>query len=318
MSGPLPHRGVVAAGHEAAADAAAAMLDAGGNAFDAVVAAGFASAVCEPGFTSLGGGGYLLARTADGRDTVHDFFVDTPGRGRPEGGAAPVFEEVSVSFAAAVQTFHCGPGSVAVPGVLAGYLHVHGRLGRLPLADVVAPAAALATDGVAVSPSQAEDLTLLAPILARTPASRDVFFPGGQLLGAGDTLRNPALGAYLAKLGRDPQDTFYRGDGARRFARQLADQGGLLTEEDLHAYRVIEREPLRLRYRDRTVLTNPPPTFGGALLGVALARLDRVAELPPRRFARAGRGAGPRDGRGRRSAHRGRPRGGGGAARRPG
>ena len=118
----------MAAGHEATADAAAAALRSGGNAFDAAVAAGFAATVCEPGLTSLAGGGFLLARTADGRDRLVDFFVTTPGLGlghRP----TPVFDEVSVSFGAADQTFHCGPGSVAVPGTLAGLLHIHETLG---------------------------------------------------------------------------------------------------------------------------------------------------------------------------------------------
>jgi gamma-glutamyltranspeptidase/glutathione hydrolase len=265
------------------------MLDAGGNAFDAVVAAGFASSVCEPGFTSLAGGGFLLAHVAPGegaggtggRDVLYDFFVDTPGLGRADGMPEPVFEEVSVRFAAAVQAFHCGPGSVAVPGVLAGYLHVHGRLGRLPLADVVAPAAALATDGVAVSPGQAIDFALLEPILARTAASRAIFFPRGELLHAGDTLRNADLGEFLRTLGRDPHATFYEGDLARRLVDQLAAGGGLLTVDDLAAYRVIEREPLRFGYRDRTLLTNPPPTFGGALLAVALRRLHGAGPLPP-------------------------------------
>ncbi|MBX3287102.1 MAG: gamma-glutamyltransferase, partial [Actinobacteria bacterium] len=196
----LPRRGIVAAGHTAAADAAAAVLDAGGNAFDAAVAAGFASSVCEPGFTSLAGGGFLLARPAGEPDVLFDFFVDTPGRGRADGAPEPVFEEVSVTFAAATQTFHCGPGSVAVPGVLAGYLHVHRRLGRLPLADVVAPAARLASDGVAVSATQAHDLALLEPILARTAASRAIFLPGGHLLAQGDVLRNPDLGRFLLRL----------------------------------------------------------------------------------------------------------------------
>jgi gamma-glutamyltranspeptidase/glutathione hydrolase len=279
----------VAAGHEAAADAAAAMLDAGGNAFDAVVAAGFASSVCEPGFTSLAGGGFLLAHVA-GRDpadlghpsdVLFDFFVDTPGRGRPADAPEPVFEEVSVVFAAAVQAFHCGPGSVAVPGNLAGYLHVHGRLGRLPLADVVAPAVALARGGVAVSATQALDLALLAPILARTPASRAIFFPAGSLLQAGDTLRNPDLGDFLQRLGADRTATFYTGDLAARLADQLDGGGGLLTIDDLAAYRVIEREPLRFTYRGRTLLTNPPPTFGGALLAIALRRLERAGPPPP-------------------------------------
>lgn len=257
------------------------MLEAGGNAFDAVVAAGVASTVCEPGLTSLAGGGYLLAHTADGTDVVYDFFVDTPGLGRPEGAPEPVFEEVSVSFVAAVQTFHCGPGSVAVPGVLAGYLHVHERLGRLPLGQVVAPAAALATDGVEVSSFQATNFALLAPILARTDASRAIFFPSGTLLTVGDILHNPDLGDYLTALGTDPTATFYEGEQARRLVDQLGRGGGLLTVEDLAAYRVVEREPLRFTYRGRTVLTNPPPTFGGVLLAVALQRLEHSGPLPP-------------------------------------
>lgn len=279
---PSRVHGQVAAGHELAAEAAAEMLRLGGNAFDAVVAAGFASAVCEPGFTSLGGGGFLLARTASGTDTVFDFFVDTPGRGLPAHRDDPVFEEVAVTFAAAVQAFHCGPGSVAVPGVLAGYLHVHRRLGRLPLAEVVAPAAGLAADGVVVTPLQAADFALLAPILARTAASRAIFYPEGHLVGTGDTIRNPDLAAFLTHLGDDPNATFYRGELARTLVDQLAAGGGLVTLEDLAAYRVIERRPLSCTYRGRTVRTNPPPTFGGALLEVALRRTERAG--PPLPF----------------------------------
>jgi len=276
----VTHRGTVAAGHAATADAAATLLEAGGNAFDAVVAAGFASAVCEPGFTSLAGGGFLLARTAAGRDSLIDFFVDTPGRGRPDGAPEPVFEEVSVRFAAADQTFHCGPGSVAVPGTLAGYLHIHRTLGSLPLADVVAPAAALAIGGVPVSATQAHDFALLAPILSRTDASRATFFPRGRLLAEGDVLHNVDLGAFLLALGEDPNATFYEGDLAQHLVDQLTAGGGLMTPEDLAAYRVIERDPLRFSYRGHTVLTNPPPTFGGALLAVALRRLDRLGPPP--------------------------------------
>jgi gamma-glutamyltranspeptidase/glutathione hydrolase len=278
MTSPTP--GLVAAGHEAAADAAARVLGAGGNAFDAIVASGFASTVCEPGFTSLGGGGFLLARSPGHDDVLVDFFVDTPGRGLGEGAPEPVFEEVVVNFAAAEQRFHCGPGSVAVPGVLAGLLHVHQRWGRLALAEVVAPAVALGRHGVAVTPNQATDFSLLAPILARTEASRAIFYPRGVLLGEGDVLRNPDLAEFLHALGRDPSGTFYAGPLAERLVAQLRAGGGLLTIEDLAAYRVIEREPLRARYRDRTLVTNPPPTFGGALLALALERYAAGAGGP--------------------------------------
>ena len=281
MAGTTTH-GIVAAGHVRAADAAASMLEQGGNAFDAIVAAGFASAVCEPGFTSLAGGGFLLARSHDVGDVLFDFFVDTPGRGLAAGAVEPVFDEVSVDFGAATQTFHCGPGSVAVPGVLAGYLHVLDRLGRLPLAAVVAPAIALADGGVEVTTTQAADFELLAPILARTDASRAIFFPGGELLRAGDTLRNPDLAGYLDALGSGAGGTFYEGPLAERLVQQLGDRGGLLTLADLASYQVLERAPLRATYRDRTVLTNPPPTFGGALLALALRRLEADGSPLPR------------------------------------
>ena len=135
-------RWAVASGHDATTAAAADVLGAGGNAIDACVAAGFAAAVAEPTLTSLGGGGFLLARTTAGEEVVFDFFVDTPGR-RTDGAAAAIsdqldFEEVIVSFTGADQGFHVGLGSVAVPGCLAGWLHAHRRLGRLPLDEVVA------------------------------------------------------------------------------------------------------------------------------------------------------------------------------------
>src|SRR4051812_42905282 len=144
----------VASGHPETTAAALSTLAAGGNAIDACVAAGFAAAVAEPTLTSLAGGGFLLARTADGEAVLFDFFVDTPGR---DGVPPPAldFAEVIVAFSGADQSFQVGAASVAVPGCLAGWLHAHRRLGRLALADVVAPARRLAAEGVVVNDQQA-------------------------------------------------------------------------------------------------------------------------------------------------------------------
>ncbi|MCU1452738.1 MAG: gamma-glutamyltransferase [Acidimicrobiales bacterium] len=272
----------MAAGHQAAADAAADALLAGGNAFDGAVAAGFASAVCEPGFTSLAGGGFLLARTAAGADVVFDFFVDTPGRGLPPAERRPAFEEVTVSWGAATQAFHCGLGSVAVPGTLAGLLHVHRRLGRLPLADVVTPAVRLARHGVEVSPAQAADYRLLAPILQRTPAARAIFSPHGTLLEAGDTLANPDLADFIERLGSGRDASRDAGAAAAAaLVDQMAAGAGLVTAADLAAYEVVERAPLASTYRGRTVLSNPPPSFGGSLMALALRWLEDTGPLAP-------------------------------------
>jgi len=270
----------VAAGHPAVVDAAAAVLIAGGNAYDAVVAAGFASTVAEPGFTSLAGGGFALARTGAGEELLFDFFVDTPGRGRTEERRPPRFESVDVRFPAATQGFHCGLGSVAVPGVLAGFLHLHRRLGQLPLADVVAPAVALAADGVTVAPQQAAVIALLAPILRRTPEVEAIFSVEGRMACAGDRLRNADLARFLDRIGRDPEAGFYRGSVADQLVAAMAAGDGLVTAEDLGAYGVVEREPLAVAYRGRRVLTNPPPSFGGRLIALALRLLEDAGPLP--------------------------------------
>lgn len=267
-------KGIVASGHPEASAAAALMLRAGGNAFDAAVAAGFASAVVEPALTSLGGGGFLLAYPSAGRAVLFDFFVDTPGRGRPPVELEPHFLPVTVRFPGCDQIFNVGLGSVAVPGTLRGLLHVHARLGRLPLADLVAPAVRLAREGVPLAPSQAYFLKLLQPIMTLTGDGRSLFEPDGGYVQEGHRFANPELAGFLERLPRDGDRGLYAGALAERVARDMQEGGGLLTAQDLAAYRVVEREPLAVAYRGRRLLTNPPPSFGGSLLALSLRLLE--------------------------------------------
>jgi gamma-glutamyltranspeptidase/glutathione hydrolase len=270
----------VASGHDATTAAAAEVLEAGGNAIDACVAAGFAAAVAEPTLTSLGGGGFLLARTRDGEEVVFDFFVDTPGR-TPDGSSSPPahldFEEVVVSFTGADQGFHVGLGSVAVPGCLAGWLHAHRRLGRLPLEQVVTPARRLAEEGVEVNDQQAYLLRILEPILTRTPEAAALVAPGGRLLGMGERLVNPDLAAFLGRL---DERGFAEPGLATQIGASMSAGGGLLTELDLTTYQVIERAPLEVRWRGHRLLTNPPPAFGGELVALGLLLLEERAGWP--------------------------------------
>ncbi|MDX1649756.1 MAG: gamma-glutamyltransferase, partial [Myxococcota bacterium] len=280
--------GLVAAGHPETAEAAAFVLGEGGNAFDAVVAAGFASAVAEPMLTSLGGGGFCLARPADGEAVLFDFFVDTPGRGAPPAAREPHFVPVTVRFPSADQVFHVGLGSVAVPGVLAGLLHVHRRLGSRPLAEVVRPAATLARRGVEVTPFQSYTLGLLLPIVSLSEASGRLYAPGGRPVAPGGRLRNPELADFLEALPRDGGRRFYQGDLARRIAADMRAEGGLLTEEDLAAYAeqgVVERTPLAVDYRGHRLLGNPPPSRGASLVAYGL---EELARRDPARHARGG------------------------------
>jgi gamma-glutamyltranspeptidase/glutathione hydrolase len=267
-------KGVVASGHPRVTEAACQVLHDGGNAFDAAVAAGFASAVAEPALTSLGGGGFLLARSAEGRAVLFDFFVDTPGRGLSARELEPHFLPVTVRFPGSDQVFNTGLGSVAVPGTLRGLLHVQRRLGRLPLAEVVAPAAGLAREGLRLEARQAYFLELLQPIMTLTPAGRALFEPRGSYLSHGDRFANPELADLLEELPNGGEREFYEGRLATRIGHDMHEGRGLLTKADLAAYRVIERKPLVARYRGVPLLTNPPPSWGGSLLALSLRLLE--------------------------------------------
>jgi len=265
-----PRRGCVAAGHPVTAEAAATVLRAGGNAFDAALAALYAACVAEPVLSSLGGGGFLLARPQGGPARMFDFFVHTPRRRRPptEAHAYPIVTD----WGTAQQEFQIGIGTAAVPGVVRGIFAVHRALGRLPMADIVAPAAAAARDGVVLTPFQSYLMTLVAPIYLGTDATRALFG-----VTEGQPQHNPDLAALLEALARDGDRLFYEGDVAAAIADHCQHGGGHLTRGDLHRYTVAVREPLTVRYRDASVTTNPPPSAGGTLIAFGLALLNKFS-----------------------------------------
>lgn len=266
----------VAGGHEQVVESAAEILRAGGNAFDAIIAAGFASAVVEPAFTSLGGGGFLLAAPRDHAPRIFDFFVDTPGRGLSEPRAPIAFDPVTIRFPGADQVFHIGPGSVAVPGVLKGYVHAHRALGKLPLNDVLAPAIRYARDGVRVTEMQHRALRLLAPILRHTDRCQQLMAPGGHIPEVGSTLSFPDTASFLETLPKGGLAAFYEGEIAQEIEDEMKSSGGLLTRADLAAYQVFEREPLATTYRGHRVLLNAPPSGGGVRVRGFLQRLEAL------------------------------------------
>ncbi len=270
-------RGLVAAGHPVTARAAAELLSAGGSAADAVVAAAMAATVAEPCLTSPAGGGFCLWRSPGGTVEVLDGFVTAPGldaatigpdvapagAARPTAdGGEPRIDEVPIRFAGATQLFGVGPSSVGVPGALAMWLAVHDRHGRLPLADVVAPAAAAARAGVTLDSAGGQLVELLAPVLTRTPEGRRLFAPGGRVLGPGDRF----VAADLADLLNDVAT-------GRRRSFTAAELGGAVTAADVAAYEVVVRAPLRIEHAGAVVRTNPAPALGGRLVAHGLADL---------------------------------------------
>ena len=267
---PRSPRGCVAAGHPVTAAAAIHALEAGGNAFDAVLASLFAACVAESVLASLGGGGFILTLPAGGQPRLYDAFVHTPLVRRPAAEAR--VREVVTDWGTAQQAFHIGLGCAATPGLVAGMFDVHRDLARLPMPVLAAPAVQAARDGVTVSPFVAYLMTLVAPIYLERPAARAIFGgPDAGPIAAGGRLVNPDLGDTLEQLARDGADLFYRGELAAAIARQSREAGGHLTRADLAAYRARARAPLRRRYRDATLLTNPTPAAGGLMIAFPLA-----------------------------------------------
>jgi gamma-glutamyltranspeptidase/glutathione hydrolase len=269
-------KGVVAAGHPATAEAGAAVLREGGNAVDAAVAAVLMSFAAESPLTGPGAGGFMLIHTAAGEDHLLDFFVAAPGKGL-SGVEPAALEPIDVHFSKeAVQVFNIGPSSCGVYGTTLGLAHALERFGSASLGDLTAAAARAAREGVEVTPMGGLLLVILAPILTSRPEGRAIYAPGGDLLEAGDRIRMPELADLLDRLGAEGPRFLYEGETARTISKHVLDRGGLLSEQDLATYEVVEREPAHARYRGRDILTNPPPSSGGILIAYSLDLLERL------------------------------------------
>ena len=185
-----------------------------------------------------------------------------------------------MSFGDAAQVFHIGPASCGVYGTPAGVCAAVKRWGSMPLEELAAPAARLAREGVELNEGQAYIAKILADLLTSTPECAALWAPRGHVLREGELLLNPELGDALQRLGEEGAEPFYRGDIASAVCDWLRAHGGALCGENLAGYEAVEREPVSIRYRDREVLTNPPPSAGGTLLAYALALLDRGSAPP--------------------------------------
>lgn len=270
-------RSVVAAGHQLTAAAAAEILQDGGNAFDAALAATFMTFVAEAVFASPGGGGFLMARQAGSdRCALFDFFVDTPRKRRAESEVS--FFPIYADFGPAKQEFHIGLGSSAAPGMAPGLFAVHQALCRLPMKRLVEPASRAARAGFPLTEFQAYLFTVIAPILTASPGVARIFAPGGKPMAAGETFRNAELAETLDWLAEDGARLFVDGDVGQAIVAESRNLGGHLTHDDLTRYRVERREPLYWRHGRATVALNPPPAASGALIAFGLAYLEALTE----------------------------------------
>ncbi len=256
--------GMVVSVHHLASDAGVEVLRAGGNAVDAAVATGFALAVVHPLAGNLGGGGFLLLRTHDGRTTFIDYREKAPLAATEtmyQDAKGNVIEDMSVT----------GYRAIATPGSVAGMVYAERKYGKLGLKQVIEPAIKLASEGFELTAEEASELK--DPDLAKFAESKRIFQRDGKYYKAGETFKQPELARTLERIAADPED-FYHGRMAQELVDELKKGGALLMLEDLAKYDVVERKPIIGNFHDFTVISAPPPSSGGIVLMSALNILE--------------------------------------------
>ena len=252
---------IVTSVHELASNAGIEMLHAGGNAVDAAVATGFALAVVHPQAGNLGGGGFLLLRNASGETHFIDFREKAPAAATEnmyldaQGNVIPDSSKDSSVV---------GYRAIGVPGSVAGLVYAERKYGKLSLEKVMAPAIELARDGFALAYEDTQDLKE-DKYLAQFPESKSIFLRDGSYYQPGEIFKQPELAHTLERIAKNP-DEFYHGAMAHELAAAIHKGGGLITAEDLAAYEVKEREPIRGSYRGYDIISAPPPSSGGVVL----------------------------------------------------
>ncbi len=262
---PVP-KNAIASAHPLATEAGMEMLRAGGNAFDAAVAVSAVLAVVEPASSGVGGGGFYLLHTAQGnRDVMVDARETAPGAARADMYVAPD------RLPGASSTD--GPLAAGIPGEPAAWAHLAKRYGRLPLARSLAPAIRIAREGFPLYARLQNAIRVKQTRLASSPDAARVFLDHGQVPEVGAIIRQPDLSNTLELLARQGVDAFYHGAFADHLVEGVRRDGGIWTLDDLARYRVVERVPLRLHYRDATLVTAAPPSSGGVVIGETLNML---------------------------------------------
>ncbi len=271
-----PAQPVIASAHRLATEAGHRVLADGGNAFDAAIAVSATLGLVEPESSGIGGGGFfLLRRASDG----HVVFVDARERA-PMAATRDMF--LDANGQPIPERSINGPLAAGIPGLPAGLVHLAERYGRLPLERSLMPAIELAERGWPWGVKNQAMIGWRQRVLEADRGARALFLPGGKPPAVGTRMRNPDYARTLRRLARDGFDGFYRGDTARRLVDGVRRAGGIWTLEDLAGYAVIEREPIRFRYRGAEIVTAPPPSSGGVALAsilhiLAPFELDQMA-----------------------------------------
>ncbi|WP_096952823.1 gamma-glutamyltransferase [Escherichia coli] len=250
-------QGMVASVDATATQVGVDILKEGGNAVDAAVAVGYALAVTHPLAGNLGGGGFMLIRSKNGNTTAIDFREMAPAKATRD----MFLDDQGNPDSKKSLTSHLASGT---PGTVAGFSLALDKYGTMPLNKVVQPAFKLARDGFIVNDALADNLkTYGSEVLPNHENSKAIFWKEGEPLKKGDTLVQANLAKSLEMIAENGPDEFYKGTIAEQIAQEMQKNGGLITKEDLAAYKAVERTPISGDYRGYQVYSMPPPSSGG-------------------------------------------------------
>jgi gamma-glutamyltranspeptidase/glutathione hydrolase len=255
-------QGVVAANHPLAAAAGVEMLANGGNAFDAVVATLFTLSVVEPMMVGIFGAGWMNVRLADGSQVIIDNYATAPAAAGPD-----LFQPISESWPDYMETVErrnkLGYLAAGVPGTLKAWAEVVTKWGCFDLATVMQPAIRYAEIGFRASRYFRETIIDSQAELAQFPATARTFLPDGQPPVVGTLITQPELAESLRTIAREGPEVLYGGALGQQIVADIARNGGILSNDDLRAYRTIQRAPIMAPYRGYDVVLPPPPCAGG-------------------------------------------------------
>jgi gamma-glutamyltranspeptidase/glutathione hydrolase len=265
-------KGVVAAAKPEASQVGVDILQKGGNAVDAAVAAGFAIGVVEPNTSGIGGGGFMIIKLVDMPEAVViDFRETAPAASTPDMYLGP--DGKVIPNAAVV-----GGLSVGTPGDVAGLLYALDNYGskKLSRTEVMQPAISLAENGYEVSENLVSYIQDDLETINKYPATSAIYTDDGLPPEAGSTIKNPDLAATLRLIAQGGADVFYKGPLAEKTAKAVQDAGGILTAEDLADYQIKIRKPVTGTYRGYTIISVPPASSGGTHVIQILNMLENM------------------------------------------
>ena len=265
-------RGAVVSGHPLATQVGLEILQKGGNAVDAAVGVGFALAVTLPAAGNIGGGGFMIIRTADGKAQALDYRERAPAGATPDMYVGPDGEITEKSI-----TGHLAAG---VPGSVAGLQEAHARYGRLSWKEILEPAVRLAREGVVIDEPRHRSLAGAAARLRQFEASRKQFLPGGQVPDVGTVFKQPELARTLEAIGDSGASVFYTGYIAKLIVDEMKRGGGIISLRDLAEYEPVWRAPVETTYRGYKLYSMPPSSSGGVTLTEILNILEGFDPLP--------------------------------------